>query len=190
MMKFDLPLAALALLIAAPALAQSVPPPAAAGMAMPDDGPRGTMRHGGGPGMRHGGGGPMRAMFDALSPEGRRIMIDAMASAGDARRADHERVKAARDRMMGVLEADRLDTAALKRAMDDEQAASTAARDRMQAAMINGFSRLTSADRKAFVAYGRAMKNRMEARMQKWQARRGRGGMDGADMPPPPPPLP
>ncbi len=179
-------LAALMLTVAAPSFAQ-MPPPGESGMPMngPDKGKRmmrGGMMAGGG--MGHGA--MARGMFDALSPEGRKTMLDAMAAAGDTRKADHERVRAARDRMMTVLEADRLDTAALKRAMDDEQAASSAGRDRVQAAMLGGFAKLTVADRKAFVAYGRAMKNRMEARMEQWQKRRGMGGMD---MPPPPPPL-
>ncbi len=176
--------AVLGLALAAPALAQAqMAPPAPGDRAMragPDGGGHRMMMR------RHGGGMDMSGMFDALSPEGRKIMVDAMASAGSDRQAQHAQVRAARDRMMAILEADRLDTAALKRAMDDEQAASTAQRDRMQAAMIGGFTRLSVADRKAFVAYGRAMRNRMEARMEQWQKRRGMGGMD---MPPPPPPM-
>ena len=193
MTKFTLPLTALLLACAAPAVAQPAPPPpmGAPDAAMLGKGPNAGMKmRAGREGMRGGMHGAMGgAMFDALSPEGRKIMTDAMASAGDTRRADHEQVRAARDRMMAVLEADRLDTGALKRAMDDEQAASTASRSRMQAAMIAGFAKLTPADRKAFVAYGRAMRNRMEARMEAWRGMRGRGGRD-AMTPPPPPPLP
>lgn len=177
------PLVAIGLALALPAPAQPAAPApqgetAPAMRGGPDGGPHRMMRG-------HGGGmGKMRGMFDALSPEGRKIMVDAMASAADDRREDRAKVRAARDRMMAVLEADRLDTSALKRVMDEEQAASTSRRDRMQAAMIAGFSKLSTADRKAFVAYSRAMKNRMEARMEQWQKRRGMGGMD---MPPPPP---
>ena len=170
--KLRVPVLAIGLALAMPALAQATSPTgplSPAGQAM-----RG---HGG------GGMGKMRGMFDALSPEGRKIMAEAMASAAGDRRAQQVEVRAARDRMMAVLEADRLDTAALKRAMDEEQLAANGKRDRMQAAMIGGFTKLTVTDRKAFVAYARAMKNRMEARMEKWQQRRGMGGMD--DTPPP-----
>ena len=182
--KLRVPVLAIGLALAMPALAQAtsptgaVPPAGQAMRAAPDGGHHSMMRgHGG------GGMGKMRGMFDALSPEGRKIMAEAMASAAGDRRAQQVEVRAARDRMMAVLEADRLDTAALKRAMDEEQVAANGKRDRMQAAMIGGFTKLTVTDRKAFVAYARAMKNRMEARMEKWQQRRGMGGMD--DTPPP-----
>lgn len=195
--SFRLPLLAAAIAAAVPAIAQT-PPPAMGAGPTPMHGP---MRGGpvagapmpggpmGGPGMPHHGMGGMdgmdpRAMFDSLSPEGRKIMIDAMASAGD-RKSVHEQVRAARDHMLAVLDADRLDVGALKRAMDEEQASVNAQRDRMQQAMIGGFTRLSVADRKAFVAYARAMKNRMEARMDKWRALHKRG--EHGDMPPPPP---
>jgi uncharacterized membrane protein len=85
--------------------------------------------------------------------------------------------------MLTLLEADKLDSAALKRALDDERNAANANRERHQAAMLAGFTKLSVADRKAFVVDARAMKSRMESRMQH---RRGkRGGMAG-DMPPPP----
>ncbi len=178
---FQLPLIAVAVALAAPVAAQMPPPPMAAA---PQPG-HGPMR--GGPDMAHHRmeGMDPRAMFDSLSPEGRKIMIDAMAAAGD-RKSVHEQVRAARDHMLAVLDADRLDVGALKRAMDEEQAAVNAQRDRMQAAMVGGFARLSVADRRAFVAYSRAMKNRMEARMDKWRAMRTRNG--SGDMPPPPPP--
>lgn len=188
MTMFDtrLPLTALLLALAVPAAAQMAPPPPAGPGMEAGHGHGGEHRgmmmrggQGGGMGM-HG----MAGMFDALSPEGRKTMHEAMMTAGTERKGVHEQVKAARDRMLTILDADRLDTGALKRAMDDEQAASNAARDRMQAAMLSGFSRLTVADRKAFVAYSHAMRNRMDARMAKW---RGRGGKDGSDMPMPPP---
>ena len=141
------------------------------------------MMHGapGGPGRMHGG-----QMFASMSEAGRKTMMDAMGPR-ENRKAEHEQVRAARDRMLAVLDADRLDTAALKRAIDDEQATVNASRERRQAAMLSGFSKLSTADRKAFVADARAMKTRMEARMQKW---RGKGGMndmgDMGDMPTPP----
>jgi Spy/CpxP family protein refolding chaperone len=187
MTKFSLRAAALgaALIAAVPVLAQTPPPspPGAAMRAGPDAG--GRWGHGKG-GMM---GGHQRA-FASMSEAGRQTMWDAMRAGGD-RQADREAVKAARDRMLTILEADRLDSGALRRAMDDERNAANASRERHQAAMLAAFGKLTVADRKAFVADSRALKTRMEARMEQWRgkrgAMRGRGGMDGGDMPPMPP---
>lgn len=123
--------------------------------------------------------------FPTMSEAGRATMREAMRAGGD-RKDDREQVKAARDRMLTVLEADRLDTNALKRAMDDERNVANASRERHQALMLTAMTKLSVADRKAFVADTRAMKSRMEARMKDWRGKRGRGGRD--DMMPPPPP--
>ncbi len=149
--------------------------PVAAQMPPPQGNPAMAAGHPGGRGM-HG-----RGMFASMSEAGRKTMMEAMRGGGD-RRAEREQVKAARDRMLTLVEAERLDTGALKRALDDERNAANASRERHQTAMLAGFGKLSVADRKAFVADARAMKDRMEARMKD---RRGkRGGMD--DMPPPP----
>ncbi len=171
--------AGLALAAAAPLLAQAAPP---AGSAMTRAGP-------GGPG-GWGRGGMMRPenAFPSMSPAGRQMMADAMRG-GEDRKAEHEAVKASRDRMLDILAADRLDTGALKRAMDDERVAANAGRERHQAAMLAALTKLSVADRKAFVTDSRAMKARMEQRMEEWRGKRGMRGM-GGDMPPPPPPPP
>lgn len=142
---------------ALPALAQ-VPPPPGAPI---------TMRPLGGP---HG------RMFGAMSDAGRATMMSAMRSA-DAR-ADKDAMRAARDRMLDVLEAPRLDVAALRAAMEDEREASNAVRVRHQAAMLQGFQQLSLDDRKAFVADARAMRERMDERMAERRQRRAerRGG--------------
>jgi uncharacterized membrane protein len=156
---------ALLLAVAAPVAAQMPPP--GAGMPGMGHGPRGM----------HG-----RGMFASMSEAGRKTMMEAMRAGGD-RRAERDQVKAARDRMLTLLEAERLDTGALKKALDDERNAASASRERHQAAMLAAFAKLSVADRKAFVADARAMKTRMESRMKGWRGKR--GGMD--DMPPPPP---
>jgi hypothetical protein len=140
------------------------------------------------------GGRMAGAMFAGMSDAGQATMRDAMKAGGDPR-SDHEAVKAARDRMLALLDADSLDVAALKRAMDDERKIAQASHDRRQAAMLAGFTKLSTADRKAFVANARTMKARMEARvgeMRGWGGRsgpRGSGGPQGpgGNMPPPPP---
>lgn len=166
-------LAALALAVAAPAIAQPAAP-------APADGSRPMMQkrmmllqRGGGAGMvQHG------PTFATMSEAGQAIMRDALRAAAD-RKAEHEAVKTARDNMLTILDADKLDNAALKRAMDEERAAANAGRERAQAAMVDAFNRLTVADRKAFVNETRVMKARMEQRLKQWRDRRGPGGMGG-----------
>jgi Spy/CpxP family protein refolding chaperone len=145
------------LLGAAPLLAQSAPSPAP-GAAAP--GPRQGRQNWG--------------MFAGLSEAGRATMREAMQAGGDAR-GDRAAVKAARDRMLVLLDADTLDVPALKRAMEEERRAAQASHDRRQSAMLAGFTKLSAADRKAFVANARQMQARMEARMGRW-SRRGPGG--------------
>lgn len=123
-------------------------------------------------------------MYAGMSDAGKATMREAM-KAGDDRRADREAVKAARERMLTALEAERLDAGALKRAMDDERKAAQAGHDKRQAAMLAGFTKLSAADRKAFVTNARMMKDRMEKRVIKLRERK--VGQPG-DMPPPPPP--
>ena len=172
---------------AAPLLAQNVAAPiapaapAAPAAAAAASGDKAKMRHG----PMHGGA--MRGgMFGGLSDAGRTVMRDAMQAGGDPR-ADHAAVKAARDRMLVLLETDKLDTAALRRAMDDERKAAQLGHDRRQSGLLAGFSKLTAADRKLFVANARVMQGRMAARVGKMRGGRdGHPGPDaaGADMPP------
>lgn len=135
---------ALAALIAAPALAQTPPPPPP-----------------GGPGM-HGSRMAERA-FPSLSPEGRKIMMDAMRET--RAETDRTELRAARERVGTVLSADRLDVNALRQAMDAERKLVDAQQQRRQEAMIGAFQKLSAADRKAFVADAKAGADRMRARM-------------------------
>jgi uncharacterized membrane protein len=175
MTKFNRALAATLLLAAAtPVLAQTAPPPPPAGSSA--TAPRGYVRDRPG-GMHH------RGMFNTLSPAGQATMREAMKGDEAARKAERDGVKAARDRMLTLLDAEKLDVAAVKRAMADERNAANASRERMQASMLAGFQKLSLADRRAFVAEAKALKSRMEGRMKDWRDRK------GEDMPPPEPPL-
>lgn len=162
---------------AAPVFAQSPPPP------MPPGAPSGPGGYAAPRGMHampgHGGGMMGKRAFASLSEAGRATMTEAFRAGGD-RKADRQAVKAARDRMLAVLDGDRLDVAALKRAMNDERSAANTSRERAQAALLAGFTKLSAADRKAFVADARSLKSRMEGRMRDWRGRRG-----DDDMPPP-----
>ena len=167
MIKLTLRAAATALALggAMPLLAQIPAPPApqaapAGAYGMPGEGMRG---------MRGAG------MFAKLSDAGRITMRDAMRAGGD-RRADPDAVMAARDQMLVILDAENLDSGALKRAMDDERRVAQAGHEKRQAAMLAGFGMLSVTDRNVFVASAREMLTRMEERV---------GKMRSGDMQPP-----
>lgn len=105
-------------------------------------------------------------MFAGMSEAGRAAMLAAMR--GVDMRVGKAEVAAARDRMLAVLDAERLDPVAFRRAMDDERAAvalQQAQQAKRQAAMLAGFEQLSLADRRAFVADARAIRDRFEARV-------------------------
>ena len=105
-------------------------------------------------------------MFAGMSDAGRGAMLAAMR--GVDMRAGKVEVAAARDRMLAVLDAEQLDPAALRRAMDDERAAvalQQAQQAKRQVAMLTGFGQLSLADRRAFVADARAIRDRVESRV-------------------------
>jgi Spy/CpxP family protein refolding chaperone len=129
------------LMAASPVLAQT---PGAAGVAQAEGGMGGRM-------------------FQSLSEEGRATMREAMQASN--RQSERAEIKAARDRMLTLLEADKLDTAALKRAMDDERKIAASSQEARQAAMLAAFTKLSVADRKAFVTEAREMREKMQARM-------------------------
>ena len=163
-----------ALLVAAPAFAQPAPPaPPAAHHAGP--------HHGAGSKIgRHMG------MFPSMSEAGRAIMREAMMAGGN-RRDDRQKVEAAREKMLAALEAERFDAGAVKRAMDEERSLADATRQQRQAAMLAAFQKLSPEDRKAFVTDSRAMKTRMQGRMDGWRDRFRRLRSDGEARPLPAP---
>lgn len=128
-------------LAAGPAMAQSVPPPP------PPPNPLVIHR------LNHG-------MLANLSPAGRRIMRDAMRI--DDADADRAALTAARLRVLDLLEADRLDVAALSGAMAEERRLADLRQQQRQDEMLNAFRRLTPEDRKAFAHGMRAQQARVE----------------------------
>lgn len=169
-MKTKLPLiAALATtLVAMPALAQAETPaaPAQQGMAAGPDArgkapPRAWRK-----GMHPGGG-----MFRNMSPEGRKLMMDAMRPLADP--AQRAQVKAARDRVNQLLTADRLDAGALGRAMDDERRLVDAQHAKRQQALLGALQKMSVEDRKAFAASSQMGRERMDGMMQRYRAGNG-----------------
>ncbi len=192
-MKFTLKAAMLMLAAstAMPALAQAAPTPQPGG----PDGPGRRViiqrfEHGGpgGPGMMGGPGmkgpGMMGGTLAGLTPEGRKILGDAMR---DNRGEGRDAVDVARDKMLQLLEAERLDVGALRRAMGEEHRLAEVQWQRHQEAMLAAFQKLSLRDRKAFSVGMRnqhyrmeQMRKDMDGRMKRFRDRAGR-----PDMPPP-----
>jgi uncharacterized membrane protein len=138
----------IAALAAAPVMAQTAPP--AAGATAPKVK---MMRVHRGP------------MFGNVSAEGRAILRESMKSDPEGRAA----VKAARDRINDLVAADRLDTAALKRAMEDERRLVDAQHAKRQASLLAAIQKLSPADRKAFAEDARKSRDEVEARVIRWR---------------------
>lgn len=115
--------------------------------------------------------------FAGMSEAGRAAMLAAMR--GVDRPVGKAEIAAARDRILNVLDAERLDPVALRRAMDDERAAvavQQAQQAKKRAVMLAGFEQLSLADRRAFVADARAIRDRVEARAAAQQQGQGHIG--------------
>lgn len=175
-------LAAAAILLSGPALAQNPPPPPGAaspkawGEAGPR-GPRGEMRQ-------------MRAQrFANISPEGRQILAEAMRA--ESRAEDRQRMAAARDRIHALVAAERLDVAALRRAMEEERRLVDQMHAARQARMLAAFQKMSPEDRKAFAENATRGRRMAEGRAEEWRAWAEQFRERMRDMPPPPaPPVP
>lgn len=104
-------------------------------------------------------------IFAGMSDAGRAAMLAAIHPFDKP--VGKAEIAAARDHILLVLDAERLDPVALRRAMDDERAAvalQQAQQANKRVAMLAGFEQLSLADRRAFVANARAIRDRVEAR--------------------------
>jgi uncharacterized membrane protein len=110
--------------------------------------------------------------FAGMSEAGQATMRAAMRDGFEERRDERAKIRAARDKMLAVVEADRLDTAALKRAMDEEREIAAASHVLRQDAMLAGLSKLSVEDRKAFVAGARTSRERVAERVGRMRERR------------------
>lgn len=181
MNRVRLILATMAVAIAAPALAQvPPPPPPPPGLDGEDQvRERVIIRRVGPDGMASAqGGGPRVMMFQhgpwgvlsGLSPDGQKIMREAM-SPQRPTAAEQSAVRAARERTLNLIAADRLDIAAIRKAQADERAAAMAQHARQQDAMLAAYQKLSAADRKAFVDGMRGNQDRMRDALKKARER-------------------
>ncbi len=165
-------IAATLALLAAPVLAQAASPAPPAGAEAPRAGAYGKRMN------RHD-------MWANVSPEGRAILRETMR--GDPK--DREAIKASRDRINAIVGAEKLDVAALRKAMAAERRLVDAQHANRQASMLAAIQKLSPADRKAFAEDARRARADVEARTAQWR-KRAQGGQRMPDMPPPPPPAP
>lgn len=154
---------ATAALLAAPVMAQpAASQTAPAAQSQQQDGSRARMMRPGSKGhMRHG------RMFAGMSADGQKLILNAMRSSPEDRAA----VKAARDKIAGLLGADKLDSKALKSAMDEERRTVDAQHARQQQRLLDALGKLSVQDRKAFAAATQKARTEMRNRTAQWRAR-------------------
>ena len=153
--------AALALAIAAPAFAQTPPAPPA----HPEP-KRDVIIHRMSPGMKS-----FHHMdrFEGMSAEGRAALREAMKPRHSPQ--DREAVRAARQRVLDLIAAERLDVAAVRRAQAAERELVVKQHERQQEAMLAAYQKLSLADRKAFAAGMRDREERMLESIKKARER-------------------
>lgn len=129
-------------LAAAPALAQPVPPPPPVPV-----GPMVIHRFN-------------SNILGDLSPEGRRILSSAMRDSG-MRAEDRQALDASRDRLLRLLQAEKLDVGAVRRTMAEERELADRQQRRRQEVMLDAFRQLSVVDRRAFAGGMRDQKERI-----------------------------
>ena len=154
--------AALALAVASPLLAQNPPSPAALASPTQHDVVIRRMS----PGME---GFHHMGRFEGMSAEGRATLRAAMKPQQTPQ--DREAVRAARQRVLTLLAADRLDVVAVRRAQAAERDLVIKQHERQQEAMLVAYQKLSPADRKAFASGMRDREERMLDSLKKARER-------------------
>ncbi len=149
--------ALLLLATAVPALAQSAPPPPGGSPEVRER--RMVIKRYGHDGRDDRGPGPMGGTLSGLTPEGRKILTDAMR---ENRSDGRDAIGDARRKVLELLDADRLDVAAVRRAMAEEHNLVQRKQQERQEAMLTAYQKLSVRDRKAFATSMRAQTYRME----------------------------
>ena len=127
-------------------------------------------------------GGPSAdLLFAGVSEPGRAVLREAMPQARPDK-ADQQRIRTVRMRVLDLLAADKLDVAALRRAQAEERAIVAQMTDATQERMLAAVQKLSVADRKAFAANMRRIDDRVRDHLQK---ARGAAGREAIPLPPP-----
>lgn len=104
-----------------------------------------------------------------ISPEGQAIMREALG--GLREDGTREGIQAARERMIALLGAERLDVAALQRVMLEERNLVMGQHSRVQNALLAAFQRLSPEDRRTFAAGASEARVRLDERRRMWRER-------------------
>ena len=121
-------------------------------------------------------------MFEGVSEAGRTHLRAAMMDARSPQ--NRAEIRAARLKILALVDKDRLDIPAIQRAQAEERAVVVRHARARQDAMLAAIRKLSPADRKAFAMNVRKMDGRMEERMKRVKDMM-HDGPDGR-MPPPP----
>lgn len=157
---FQAATAAVVLAVAAPALAQPAPP------APPQQPQREIQIRRMSPGMT---GFHEMDRFAGMSAEGRATLREAMRPQQTPQ--DREAVRSARQRVLGLIAADKLDVSAVRRAQAAERDLVIKQHERQQDAMLAAYQKLSAADRKAFAEGMRDREERMLESIKKSRQR-------------------
>lgn len=150
--------AAVVLAVAAPAFAQPAPPPPSP--------QREVQIRRMSPGMM---GFHEMDRFAGMSAEGRATLREAMKPQQTPQ--DREAVRSARQRVLGLIAADKLDVSAVRRAQAAERDLVIKQHERQQDAMLAAYQKLSPADRKAFAEGMRDREERMLESIKKSRQR-------------------
>jgi uncharacterized membrane protein len=123
--------------------------------------------------------------FGNVSPEGRALLLDAMRANQESERLA---LSKARDEVNRLIAADRLDVAAVRRAMAEERRLVSEQQARRQEAMLGVLPKLSLADRKAFAEDAMRGRENVDARADAWRKWADDLRARVRDVPPPPPP--
>jgi uncharacterized membrane protein len=133
--------------------------------------------------MREGGEGGklmglrLRDVMMKLSPEGRKIMMDSMRAQPDLMKENREKQRINHDRILAIINADKFDAGALKKAFAEERNLNEAAQQNRQDALVSTLSKLSDADRKIVATSMMEMRDKMQERAGKWRDHKGRSNM-------------
>lgn len=107
--------------------------------------------------------------FSGMSPEGRQILREAMEPKDSPQ--DRQALQAARQRLLSLIAADRLDVAAIRKAQAAERELVTRQHERKQEALLAAYQKMSAADRKAFTEGMRSQEERMLEHMKRARER-------------------
>lgn len=119
----------------------------------------------------------VRDLLTKLSPEGRQIMVSTLQGQREQMKANGDKLREVRERILTLIGADRFDAAALKRVFAEERQLTADAQMKRHDAMVAALTRLSSADRNVVAISIGEMRDRKDKRIARLKDHLGRPGM-------------